>query len=368
MTSFARNRRSNGSAPRQNPLPTKPVKISRRKRGERCLKRRSRHAVDRTRQPSTRRRIPRHLYEVAIAKGFQLVGRGQKSSDLQLRCDTCKQHLQVRRSVLINNAPLCSHCIWIRRFDDALATGATIVTPVQGNHKLANLTLACGHDAQRQYGRLAKAAQGGHELSCETCREARYTAQAEESGWSLIGPAACNKTGYRHYQHHCGHSQDFAIVNVDNRQLDCAGCGETWASKPSKIYLFEIDLADRTVLKLGYSSDPVRRLRYQLGKAARETGKIHRVIDMESGHTALLAEKQAHLFLHRTHPNLVVASIDFKGQIKTTSEIYEMGAKDIILALMEGIKHGSSSAGGRSLHTTIQDPMSAQTSFPLDFF
>ncbi len=338
MTSSPRTRGSSRPMPEPNSSVTNPMDEPRRKRGERCQNRRSRRAVDRAKQDIEGSPVPDHLYEVASTKGFVLIGRGRRSSDVHLRCRCCQQGFQVRQSVLQNNAPQCNHCMWRSRFENAMAVGATIVTPVRNKHKHANLTLPCGHSVQRQYGRLATAAKGGHRLGCDACREATYREQAEGSGWRLIGPATINKTGYRYYEHHCGHRQNFVIVNVDNRQLDCAGCGETWASKPSKIYLFEITLTDRVVLKLGYSSDPERRLRQQLGPAARDTGIILHVIDMQTGHAALLAEKQAHGHLHKTHPDWVVAHDVFADQINTKSEIYEPEARDIIGALMDRIK------------------------------
>jgi len=239
-----------------------------------------------------------------------------------------------------------------------MASGATIHVPHPSNHKIATVILSCGHRAQRQYGRIAIAANGGHALGCETCREDRYAAEAVGSGWRLVGPASRAKLGYRHYQHHCGHDQDHAIVNVDNRQLDCASCGESWASKPSCIYLFQIELSDRTVLKLGYSSNPQRRLRQQLGEAARTTGKILRVIDLPTGHDALKAEKKAHRTLRRTHGAFVVATDVFAGQIKTKSEIYTLAAEPIIHELMDEIEDASSNAGASA---SPQSPRKAKS-------
>jgi hypothetical protein len=131
--------------------------------------------------------------------------------------------------------------------------------------------------------------------------------------------------------------QDHAIVNIDRRQIDCSGCGETWASKPSSIYLFKVPLPNGTLLKFGHSSDPVRRLRYQLGDAARDHGSILHAIDMPTGHAALKAEKKAHRYLRKHHPALVADTGQFLGQIKTKSEVYLPEAKDMILQLMSEI-------------------------------
>jgi hypothetical protein len=354
MTSDTCNCAPGNAVPTPNPRPSRPTGNTGRNPGTRCKKRRSRRAADRLQTPTYRLPIPPRLYDDARQKGFLLVDRGRRSSDVKLRCKTCQQIQQVRRSVLVNNAVECKNCLWMGRINDAMAVGATILTPDRGSHKKVSLALSCGHVVTRQYGRLAKAAQGGHALGCETCREARYVKEAEGSGWGLIGPSQNAKNGYRRYRHYCGHSQDHAIVNVENRQLDCASCGETWASKPSCIYLFQIEIADRTVLKLGYSSSPTRRLRQQLGDAARLTGKILRVIDLETGRAALNAEKKAHRKLRKTHPDLVVDAAVFADQINTKSEIYDLNAEPVIQNLMDQIDDASSGDRAAALPLTTK--------------
>ncbi|WP_281981750.1 hypothetical protein [Thalassorhabdomicrobium marinisediminis] len=282
--------------------------------------------------------MPAAWYTLAKQKGYKLLGRGARKSDVTLHCPRCAQTFQVRSSVLVNNAPECKHCLWQGRLADAMATGATILAPDPNNHKLVHLQLPCGHIACRQYSRLATAAQGGHRLGCEECREETYRAQARAIGWTLVGPATDNTGGYRRYAHSCGHQQDVAIVNVDKNQLDCAGCGESWVSKPSQIYLFRIELVDRPVLKLGHSSDPERRLFQQLGPAARDTGEVLRAIDMKTGHAALVAEKRAHRTMRTEHPGWVVPREVFAGQINTKSEIYEIEALEFLLSLMDEIE------------------------------
>jgi hypothetical protein len=239
--------------------------------------------------------------------------------------------------VLLGHKLQCNHCLWKVRFAEAMACNATITGTHPKSHKIAQVTLGCGHSVERQYGRIASAAVGPHTLGCEACREERHSNDAVGSGWSLVGQTAPRKINYRSYQHHCGHQQDHAIVNVDRRQVDCAGCGESWASKPSSIYLFKIPLPHGTLLKFGYSNDPKRRLRQQLGEAARDHGVILRVIDLPTGHAAQKAEKSAHRFLSKNHPSLVADHSLFNGQIKTKSEVYLPSAEPLILKLIDAI-------------------------------
>ena len=358
MTSSPCNRAPSTAVPTPTPRPSKPAVNTGRNRRVPCKKRRSRPASDRAKRHHFRQPPSPYLFALAEKKGFELLGHGRRRSDVLLQCGSCQQNSQVRRSVLLDHAPQCNNCLWRKRFDDAMASGATIHLPHPSNHKIATLVLSCGHVVQRQYGRLAKAAKGGHALGCETCREERYVREAQGSGWVLVGPAQKAKNGYRHYEHHCGYRQDHAIVNVDNRQLDCANCGETWASKPSCIYLLRIELSDRAVLKFGYSAVPARRLFQLLGEAARTTGKILRVIDLPTGHDALKAEKKAHRRLCKDHASMVIATAVFAGQIKTKSEIYTLAAEPVIHDLIDLIDDASSNAGALA---SSQSPRKAKS-------
>jgi hypothetical protein len=322
------------SAAQNLPLPSN---FAPRSRPTACEMRRTRRATDRLKQPKRRLPIPLTYYDLAKSKGFNLLDRGRRSSDLKLRCNTCKQALHVRRSVLLGHKLQCNHCLWKGRFDDAMTCNATIVGTHPHTHKIARLELSCGHTVERQYGRVAAAARGPHTLGCESCREQRHANDAIGSGWRLVGQTAPRKINYRSYQHHCGHLQDHAIVNVDRGQVDCAGCGESWSSKPSCIYLFKIPLPHGTLLKFGYSNDPERRLRQQLGEAARDHGTILHAIDLPTGHAAQKAEKKAHRFLSKTHPALVADRSRFNGQIKTKSEVYLLSAESLIRQLMDAI-------------------------------
>jgi hypothetical protein len=91
------------------------------------------------------------------------------------------------------------------------------------------------------------------------------------------------------------------------------------------------------LLKFGYSNDPERRLRQQLGEAARDHGTILHAIDLPTGHAAQKAEKKAHRFLSKTHPALVADRSRFNGQIKTKSEVYLLSAESLIRQLLDAI-------------------------------
>ncbi|SEL96152.1 hypothetical protein SAMN05444413_1281, partial [Roseivivax marinus] len=158
--------------------------------------------------------------------------------------------------------------------------------------------------------------------------------------WRLIGPATSGRTGYRSYRHSCGHLQDVSNGNMRWGDVDCAGCGETWTAKPSQLYLFQINLDPEPVLKLGYSSNPRRRLRQQLGIARETPCRILRTVPVPTGHDAVRQEKAAHAYMRRHHPELIVAKSAYGDAINTRTEIYRLAAEPILRHLLNRIEAG----------------------------
>ncbi|WP_156943848.1 GIY-YIG nuclease family protein [Roseivivax isoporae] len=125
---------------------------------------------------------------------------------------------------------------------------------------------------------------------------------------------------------------------MSNGDVDCARCGETWTSKPSQIYLFRIDLACGRILKLGYSSNPRRRLRQQLGIARDVPTRILRTVQVSTGHQAVCVEKSAHAEMRRHHPDLIVPKSAYGNAINTRTEIYRADAEAVLCAILDRIE------------------------------
>ncbi|SEG37461.1 hypothetical protein [Jhaorihella thermophila] len=277
----------------------------------------------------------------AERKGFSLIGRAVDRLHVVLGCHTCGQPTLKRINVVRDHAPECPHCIAARRAEAARKMGARLIAPdPQGDRHYGVYEFACGHTGRRQHHRVERAAAGGHGLGCETCTEARHAAEAEARDWQLIGRARRRHPGYRRYAHTCGHRQDVAVANMRHGDVDCAGCGESWASKPSQIYLFDFTLPDLPVVKLGFSSNPSFRLRQVQRDPGQTQGKLLRAIPIESGHRAICIEKALHAHIRAHCPDLIVPPALFRGPIRTTSEIYHHHARSYIQALLEAVAAG----------------------------
>ncbi|QFT61951.1 hypothetical protein FIU91_03335 [Roseivivax sp. THAF30] len=231
-------------------------------------------------------------------------------------------------------------CIRTRRAAAASRIGAILIGPDPDHRHYGVFRLSCGHIVRRQYYRIERAAEGDCAAGCETCREERYDAIARDHDWRLVGPAASGRTGYRSYRHSCGHLQDVSNGNMRWGDVDCAACGESWTSKPSQLYLFRVDLDPEQVLKLGYSSNPARRLRQQLGITRDTPSRILRTVPVPTGHDAVCQEKKAHTYMRRYNPELIVPKSVYGDAINTRSEIYHISAEPILRHLLDRIEAG----------------------------
>ena len=281
--------------------------------------------------------LPRALHSAAARAGFDLVSRTDHKDWLLIRCRTCGAVSLRRRNVVRDHRPECHHCIRDRRVEAAAIIGATLIGADPDHRHYGLFRLACGHIVRRQYLRVEHAAGGGHAAGCGACREARYAEEAKAQGWTLVGPAVSSRDGYRSYRHRCGQAQDVSVGNMQHGDVDCSGCGESWSSKPSAIYLFRIGLATGTVLKLGYSSNPRRRLRQQLGIAKGTSTKILRVVRMPTGHEAQVEEKAIHALMRRTRPELIVPKPVYGDAINTRTEIYTPQAGTILHERLDAV-------------------------------
>lgn len=276
-------------------------------------------------------------HEAAQQKGFDLLGRVLDRYHGVVRCHTCKAISVVRLNVLRDYYPLCHPCIYARRIAAAGAIKAQWLGRDPDNRHYGHFRLQCDHEVRSQYVRVERAASGGHNVGCEMCREARYAEQAQEFGWTLVGASERGRPGYRNYQHVCGHTQDVMIGNMVWGDCTCANCGRGWSASKSFIYLFQIELPGLTVLKLGYSARPAKRLRHQLGLDRSVQTEILRVVPMPSGNLAVAEEQACHRTMKMAQAELVVPKAEFGDGINTLGEIYRHEATDILNAMLDEI-------------------------------
>lgn len=285
-------------------------------------------------------KIKAEWVETAKDKGFNFITRIVDRAHFALECQLCGHINKVRLYTLTNAQPLCEGCIESSWRADAKAAGLTFLNRCpEHRHYGYFLRKACGHEVRRQFNMVNKVAAGISGLRCETCHAKRERAEAVEQGWELIGPANDEDLNFRKYRHGCGHEQRIARQNMQSGRLSCHGCGVDWTSAPSSLYALSFTLKNgRDVIKLGYSNNPKGRLNFQLAMSPDMPRAILRLVAVPTGHQALLIEKRLHRDIKKTHPDLIINPAVYRGQIRVSSEIYDVALTRTILGHLDRVE------------------------------
>lgn len=288
--------------------------------------------------------------QFAEQKGFRVHARVRDSRHLELECLRCGSLTAHKLYTLRTARPRCGGCTGERHQSLVEQAQLEFLYRDTQAHRYAYYRAKCGHRLRRQFELIHRVALGLTDVRCEICLQSREEAEAKKQGWTRLGRDPKGNPNYRLYQHSCGRHQRAARANMTWGQVSCSGCGKTWSSKPSYVYLFSIEVGDDTprLLKLGYSKHPEKRLRHQLGLPRSAKVEILRVISMPTGHDACESEQAAHASLLRQMPAAVPAQTVYSHALNVSSEVYFPFAEPMIQDLMDAIE---AEASGNTLIT-----------------
>ena len=195
---------------------------------------------------------------------------------------------------------------------------------------------------------IKRVVDGATGVRCEVCHRAREEAEARARGWRFVGPDPDGEPNYRLYVHEdgCGAVQRIARANMQTGRFACGTCGDVWSAEPSTLYLMRFSHPGRRpILKLGMSRDPDSRMRYQLGLPDHMEARILRIVPMETGRAALIAEKRLHGELRRDYPEAVVPPEEFSDYLRVVSEIYDASLEPVILEMLDRVEAAGPPSG-----------------------
>lgn len=282
--------------------------------------------------------IPNDWHAIAEAKGFTIHSRIRDKFHLCLKCQTCGALTAQKVYTLRTAQPACVACQCQAREDLAQAAGLAFLHRDPLSRHYGIFRAPCGHKISRQFAFLERIAAGEVAHRCEYCLEDRDRTEAQSIGWNLLSRDP-DDANYRVYQHSCGHVQRVARANMHWGQVDCAGCGQSWTSRPSNIYLLQLTWPDQDHpwIKLGFSNHPEKRFRHQLGLSEDVDVELLRNVPFETGHEACCVEKKLHATLREAHPDQVVPRPELKDRINVVSEVYRPNRLQTILTLFDRV-------------------------------
>lgn len=287
--------------------------------------------------------VPDAWEALAEAKGFRINRRVRDRYHVVLECLACGAHTAQKVFTLRTAQPRCGGCAAESLDGLARQAGLVLLRRDPGDRHYGLFRASCGHVLRRQFELIHRITADVTGLRCETCHASREAKEAQAQDWTLVGPDPDGDRNYRHYRHACGHTQRVARVNMRTGRLDCAGCGESWASKPSWIYLVRLAFPETglRVIKLGYSANPDLRFRQQLGLSPDTEIAALRLIPMPTGQAACAAERAMHAGLVRDFPDAVIPPDAYAGQINVTSEIYCPTLLPVLHRMLDRLDGGS---------------------------
>ncbi|WP_324753175.1 GIY-YIG nuclease family protein [Roseovarius sp. Pro17] len=313
---------------------TKPLHLPRRSRD-----------VDESEWTEQKRRIPAAWHTIAERKGYRIDRRVRDKDHVALECHSCGAHTAHKVFTLRSARPACGGCREAQMRGNAAKAGFILVARDEEDRHYATYRLPCGHEARLQLGRLQLLATEGpapdHDgFHCETCHQERLQQTAAKWGWRVVGPDLDGSANYRQLAHEaCGFDQRVAIANLETGRFGCGGCGESWMTAESWVYLMRFGVPGLGgFIKLGYSRNPQSRLRYQLRLRSDVEAELIDEVPMPSGHVALRLEKALHRQLKADHADKVIPRAELTGWINVTSEIYAAEAEPVIRRMLDAIE------------------------------
>jgi hypothetical protein len=95
-------------------------------------------------------------------------------------------------------------------------------------------------------------------IKCRYCWLKKIKAEAIAQGWEWLDKFGPNKSNYLH---HCGHRQIVSMSSMRVGNVACHGCGESWVTKPSNVYVHSITLQGESIIKVGRSQNVEQRIK-----------------------------------------------------------------------------------------------------------
>jgi hypothetical protein len=210
--------------------------------------------------------------------------------------DVCGHEQKVQIAAMGRGSVRCQHCkeqVWR---DEASVKDWTFVTKID-EHYATYKHNACGHEQQITAANMTRT-----NPRCQYCMEQAWRDSATAQGWTFVKQVNPRYASYS--CNVCGHAQQATIGNILRSAVACHGCGKSWVSKPSNVYLLDITTTcGQRFLKVGVARIVTRRTQeYGLVDGAKI--KVLYAKAYSTGAEACKVEKKLHKTATKIHPSI----------------------------------------------------------------
>lgn len=170
---------------------------------------------------------------------------------------------------------------------------------------------------------------------CPECRIEAIKKEAADIRMEWLG-ANKSKSGYHRYKALCCNNVfDLQRNQVKLKSFTCYNCNESYLSKPNFIYLFEMRSNDFRWLKLGYSRNPMQRVK-DYGLADGVSVVLLKSVQFQTGLDGLRSEKE----LHMRFKDMKLNAKDMRVYLTESgsTECYPIEMEDVLIEEMSKLE------------------------------
>lgn len=256
----------------------------------------------------------------------------EKKGDLRfrsIRFNNCghEQDISHHNSLREGSAgPKCKHCQFEAKQELFNKHNYIVLEKITKDKFLVKKP--CGHIAHAYVPHM----KSSDSIACMYCNLERHLEYCEKLGVEYIEQTNSVQALYKFKC--CGAVKELYKIAVERGNCVCPECGNGWMTKPSKIYLFQLETAEGfSFLKFGYGKDLENRVREYRLKDCKFKSLIYSV-DLPSGYTAMKEELRIHSELGETLDSNIMRKYLTRGGY---SECYNLDKLEDILNKMKDV-------------------------------
>jgi hypothetical protein len=261
----------------------------------------------------------------ALDNGLNFVSEGTHSHNNYV-FKLCKHSQLISQSKVRLGEFSCKKCVILRFENEAKEAGLTFIEKSKGDFNIYKFN-DCGHSKALRAQHVRRKA-----FCCSECKVLSLKTDADANGLVLLSSIPSSiKNIYKFKK--CNHTQEINPLHVKNNAFCCQSCGESYANKPSGIYIIKITNSNGfSWLKFGVSKNIKRRMsEYKLKESICEV-ILNKTMDTNS--EAVIFEKG----IHKKFKNKSLCSNKMKKLMKSGfTECYNLSMLDNLVDSLKSL-------------------------------
>jgi hypothetical protein len=167
----------------------------------------------------------------------------------------CNHKQEISNSMVRIGSFKCSSCQNEKYINEAIENGRIKwICKIRPNYS-KYIFLSCNHEQEIAHNNVKNGL-----FRCRECQIEKFKNEALQN--KIVDWVRKTKPHYGLYRFiKCGHEQEISNTQVRTNYYACQTCKDTWATKPSNVYVHSIDLQGETIIKVGIAQNVQHRIK-----------------------------------------------------------------------------------------------------------